>query len=356
MRAPRIRTSAEPAPAPLARTRSTPIVAAPGTAQEREADHAAAGAIQAGGTTAAPLRAASAQGSAAPAIVDAVLAAPGHPLDAATRAGMEQRFGHDFSRVRVHDDTQASQSARAVKAEAYTSGSHIAFRAGAYRPDTDGGQRLLAHELAHVVQQSRVTESHPLLQRRLEGDDPKPVAGASVQIVSGSKPRRHQHGEQKIFGGKMGGHVVINLGDGGVLGFSNDEYGGHFFSKRKSKRNSTFEHYTQEEWKAQTDGKQVVTFSLNITPEQQKAIADAYAGEPDVDYSVLGYRCASYALHALDKAGVVDEADFKIKYFLAVTPGSLVRFLEKQGFPAKVQPGSKRRKWNTRFRKPDATQ
>ena len=82
-----------------------------------------------------------------------VLRSPGQPLDAATRSFMEPRFGHDFSRVRVHTDAAAAQSAREVGARAYTVGSHIVFGQGRWRSAPAPDRRLLAHELAHVVQQ-----------------------------------------------------------------------------------------------------------------------------------------------------------------------------------------------------------
>jgi hypothetical protein len=82
-----------------------------------------------------------------------VLNAPGSPLDAQTRAFMEPRFGHDFSKVRVHTDAKAAESARGVNALAYTVGHDIAFGAGQYAPQTLPGRRLLAHELTHVAQQ-----------------------------------------------------------------------------------------------------------------------------------------------------------------------------------------------------------
>jgi hypothetical protein len=66
---------------------------------------------------------------------------------------MEPRFGYDFSGVRVHSDARAAESAREVNALAYTVGPHITFGTGQYVPHTSAGQRLLAHELAHVVQQ-----------------------------------------------------------------------------------------------------------------------------------------------------------------------------------------------------------
>jgi hypothetical protein len=67
---------------------------------------------------------------------------------------MEPRFGHDFAGVRVHTDSTAAASAQAVNALAYTVGNDIVFNAGHYAPGTAHGDRLLAHELAHVVQQS----------------------------------------------------------------------------------------------------------------------------------------------------------------------------------------------------------
>lgn len=90
---------------------------------------------------------------AAPPMVHETLSLVGQPLDADTRTFMEPRFGHDFSEVRVHDDAAAAASASAVRATAYTLGSHIVFGAGQYAPRSPEGRRLLAHELAHVVQQ-----------------------------------------------------------------------------------------------------------------------------------------------------------------------------------------------------------
>jgi hypothetical protein len=89
----------------------------------------------------------------APPIVTEVLRTPGGPLDAETRALMEPALGHDFSRVRVHTGAQAAESAGAVNALAYTVGQDVVFGAGQHQPRTDAGQRLLAHELVHAVQQ-----------------------------------------------------------------------------------------------------------------------------------------------------------------------------------------------------------
>ena len=82
-----------------------------------------------------------------------VVGSGGSALDPATRSEMEARLGHDFSDVRVHTDTKASESAKAVQASAYTVGNDVVFGSGAYAPGTDAGKRTLAHELTHVVQQ-----------------------------------------------------------------------------------------------------------------------------------------------------------------------------------------------------------
>jgi hypothetical protein len=79
----------------------------------------------------------------------------GRPLDPGTRAFFEPRFGADFSHVRVHTGTGAESSAQSIGALAYTLGSDVVFNAGQYTPETSQGRRLLAHELAHVVQQGR---------------------------------------------------------------------------------------------------------------------------------------------------------------------------------------------------------
>lgn len=100
------------------------------------------------------------QETAVPPIVNDVLRSPGQPLDPDTRAFMEPRFGHDFSRVRVHTDEKAGESAQMVNALAYTVGEDVVFAPGQYTPTTTAGQRLLAHELTHVIQQAAYA-AHP---------------------------------------------------------------------------------------------------------------------------------------------------------------------------------------------------
>jgi hypothetical protein len=136
---------------------------------EEEAERVAS-AIGTVGRVDAPLRLArvpasgnATSGLQAPPMVHQALQTPGETLNPGVRAGMEARFGHDFSRVRVHADAIAAESAESVSSLAYTVGSHIVFAPGRYAPGTGSGQRLLVHELAHVVQQS---EAAPLLQRQ----------------------------------------------------------------------------------------------------------------------------------------------------------------------------------------------
>ncbi len=119
--------------------------------------------------------------TAAPASVDQVLASPGKPLDVALQHDMRQRFNHDFSRVRIHSDITAAQSALEVNAHAYTAGNSIVFGANQFAPATHSGRRLLAHELTHVVQQSGVSAQ---LQRQVASDtpaDPCAYDGAAVK-------------------------------------------------------------------------------------------------------------------------------------------------------------------------------
>ncbi len=111
-----------------------------------------------------PASAPKAAGTPAPPAVHRTLQSPGQPLDAASRSLMESRFGHDFGHVRVHTDNHAAQSAHAVNALAYTVGSDVVFAAGQYAPGTAHGQRLLAHELTHVLQQGDAS-NQPVLQR-----------------------------------------------------------------------------------------------------------------------------------------------------------------------------------------------
>jgi hypothetical protein len=125
----------------------------------------------------------------APPIVHDVIRTAGHGLDRATRDFFEARFGHDFSRVRVHADARAAESARAVGALAYTVESHVVFGAGRYAPQTMAGRRLLAHELTHVAQQA------PGLNRQADIIPTGPIdtSGPGLERAKRYRPRLRPH-------------------------------------------------------------------------------------------------------------------------------------------------------------------
>lgn len=95
----------------------------------------------------------------------------GQPLDRATRDYFEPRFGMDFSHVRVHAGQRASESASSINALAYTLGSGIVFGAGQYQPNTIQGKRLLAHELTHVIHQSKEIGQDRKIRRAINVHD-----------------------------------------------------------------------------------------------------------------------------------------------------------------------------------------
>jgi len=103
----------------------------------------------------------------------------GNPLPPGIRAFMEERFGVDFSNVRIHADSEAARMARALNAEAFTYGRDIYFGEGRYRPETTEGKRLLAHELTHVVQQNlgkKIFRS--IIQRTVK------IRNTSLQVIN----------------------------------------------------------------------------------------------------------------------------------------------------------------------------
>jgi hypothetical protein len=108
-----------------------------------------------------------------------VLNGSGRPLDTNTREYMEPRFGYDMSRVLLHTDQRAARSARALNARAYILGADIVFGAGEYAPQTGHGRALMAHELAHVVQQ-------PTAPLRLARNNGNPSLDSLLRIYVGA--------------------------------------------------------------------------------------------------------------------------------------------------------------------------
>jgi peptidoglycan/xylan/chitin deacetylase (PgdA/CDA1 family) len=132
-----------------------------------------------------------------------VLRSSGEPLQASTRALMERRFQHDFGGVRVHTDNRAARSASELSAEAYTVGRQIVFAPGRYQPGTREGRGLLAHELAHTVQQRNARLAEPsrivaeggpeehqadlLARAAARGDAPPVIAGTDAAVMRATR-------------------------------------------------------------------------------------------------------------------------------------------------------------------------
>jgi hypothetical protein len=141
-------------------------------------------------------------GAHVPGIVSEVLRSPGRPLDEATRTSMDARFHFDFSRVRIHDDARAAESASAISALAYTVGRDVVFQAGQYSPATAAGRRLLAHELTHVVQQHAsgstaaqpftIGPAHGPAEREADAIADAVAAGEPLSPISGTSGTRLQ--------------------------------------------------------------------------------------------------------------------------------------------------------------------
>lgn len=156
-----------------------------------------------------------------PGAVRRVLTSPGRPLDGPTRSYLEGRIGHSFRDVRIHTDTAAARSARAVRADAYTVGNQIVFAEGRYRPDTASGLRLLAHEITHVAQQgltsapstgpTRVAEADHACEAEAHRLSHTVISGASATPVGRASPRTvHRHKDDLVaYGGGQSGDLFV---------------------------------------------------------------------------------------------------------------------------------------------------
>ncbi len=147
---------------------------------------------------------------------------PGQPLNDDTQKFMESRFGHDFSGVRVHTDGRATESARAVNALAYTVGRNVVFGAGQYSPGTIAGKRLLAHELAHTIQQSQIALSPPshieisAPTNKMEGQ----AEAITHNLLANSNPDRRNSVQSMS---RTGAHVARKADPNAVANMSVDE-------------------------------------------------------------------------------------------------------------------------------------
>jgi hypothetical protein len=195
------RDAADGHPGPAAAVRGAPLDAGAVLRLQRASGNASVAAlvesraaVQRAGAEAGSLqRASQAEEEERSPVLDVVGQGGGRPLDPEVRSDMESRLGHDFSDVRVHADGQAGESARSVGAHAYTVGNEVVFQPSTWAPDTVDGQRMLAHELTHVVQQRSgpvdgspttggVSVSHP--SDRFEQE----AARVAEQVVAGPSP------------------------------------------------------------------------------------------------------------------------------------------------------------------------
>lgn len=158
-------------------------IGAPDDSYEREADRVAATVM---GMPATPADATlAARRADRPVSTSAgVMPTSGRMLDTRARRFLEPRFGRDFGHVRVHTDAAAMTQAAAVGAAAFTVGDHVAFAAGEYAPETQGGLALLAHELAHTVQQTEGRAPPAIQRQRPRVEVRSPVVEETLTQVS----------------------------------------------------------------------------------------------------------------------------------------------------------------------------
>jgi hypothetical protein len=221
-------------------------------------------------------------GMEAPPIVDEVLRSSGQQLDAATRTFMEPRFGHDFSKVRVYTDAKAAESARVVGARAYTVGSNVVFGAGEYGPQTQEGQRLLGHELTHVVQQGAFNPGNDALtadrlQRQPKPPAPPAPAGGNILYIGMSTNSPLEASSlQTAYRGKRVSVTAITLSD----------------TESKTKTSATGAATFDLTNGAGIDG---FVGSLNLTKTQAKSVGDILKNVPTVSRDDWAHVIAVYA-------------------------------------------------------------
>jgi len=126
----------------------------------------------------------------------------GHPLDQSTRTFFEPRLGADLSHVRLHTDSAAAESAKSIQAKAYTLGSDIAFAPNQFAPGMPDGQRLLAHELTHVIQQSETGSAHRIA-RDLDAPSPPVDPTTKTPQMPSQKPAVLPLGRPMLFEGVL---------------------------------------------------------------------------------------------------------------------------------------------------------
>ena len=174
----------------------------------------------------------------APPIVHEALRSPGQPLDPATRAFFEPRFGQDFGQVRIHTGTRAAELASAMDAMAFTVGHDVVFGTRQFAPETEAGRHLLAHELIHVVQHDRGaagesgSTANPMIRRqtfhtscagrlddlRAAWDRAVAIVGATISTLETMRSAMYLEGGPAALMPRQTQCLLIGFGDVGGLG------------------------------------------------------------------------------------------------------------------------------------------
>lgn len=203
----------------------------------------------------------------APSIVHEVLQSQGQPLDQEIRTFMEPHFGHDFSRVRVHNDPKAAESARAINALAYTVGRHIIFGTGQYTSGDAKKNGLIAHELAHVVQTGGAPVPPGPIKIASPNSTNEVLANAATWGVSSPQ---HVNGPVRLY-----------------RGVSLDEYG-RFKDPNKSPPDDRVAFWAAEAIK----GKRAFLNDNRLSPEQREKLAQKIQ---EAEIALANYR--RYEMH-----------------------------------------------------------
>jgi hypothetical protein len=204
--------------------------------------------------------------------------ADGDALPTPLRSYFEGRFGADLGQVRLHVGRGAAESAAAIGARAFTSGHHVSFGAGQYRPETGDGRQLLAHELAHVVQVQSGRAPAQMLHRDEEAPAPAPAPATTTFRLSGSEvvlvkeDARHGQAEIREAPATYASAILRNAGLDPVRWF-------------KSFRNASFLGQTIED--------PIHTDLATHLAAVERTLADKYGGpgkDPAVAGTALGLR------------------------------------------------------------------
>jgi hypothetical protein len=157
-----------------------------------------------------------------PSEVNDALNAPGQSLDNSTTSFMESRFGYNFGNVKIHTDALAAKSAQSINALAYTSKNSIVFNEGQYAPGTEKGNRLLAHELTHVIQQGGSEER---INRKGDGEETE----KAEELKDKKDKKKDENADPCTFSkpGTKDREIHLNLSKNAVKVFKNSGSGKH---------------------------------------------------------------------------------------------------------------------------------